>query len=110
MKEFFPLMEDVTQETLLEIANRRFPEYKSYKQTFLTGKSVCINKNALFRAVIMVKHNPKKNRTTLIVDDHVTVLGSLLAGPIWGSLIFKGFFDEVEEVFRDELSKRAGLY
>lgn len=106
----FPLMENVSVETLLEIAKRRFPEYKSYTQTFIIGKSVCINKNALFRAVILVKHNKKKNQTTLIVNSHVTWLGCLLAGPMWGGIIFKGFFDEVREVYNDELSKLAGLY
>lgn len=107
MTNKFPLVENVTLETLLEIARTRFPEYKSYTQTFLIGKCVCINRNALFRAVIRVKHNPKKGHSTLIVNEHVTMLGNLLAGPLWGMLIFKRFFDEVKEVYNAEIDKIA---
>lgn len=107
MKTKLPLMEDVTRETLLEIAGRRFPECKSYKRTYLNGKAVCINKNALFRAVVIVKHNKKKNETSINVFPGVTLLGSLLVGPLWGQFIFKKFFDEVEDVYLEELYQKA---
>ena len=107
MKKKFPLNEQISIETLLEIAAMRFPEYKSYTQTFMIGKCVCINKNALFRAVVKVNHNQSKSTTTLVVNEHVTVLGSLLAGPIWGRIIFGDFFKEVEDVFVEEIGKRC---
>lgn len=107
MKETYSLIEGCDVNTLLEIAERRFPEYKSYIQSFIPDAGVCINRNPLFRAAIFVKHNAKKGTTKLIVNDNVTVLGSLLVGPLWGSLIFKGFFDEVKSVYREELARLA---
>lgn len=105
MKKKFPLNESITIDTLEEIAGTRFPEYKSYTQTFMIGKCLCINKNALFRAVVKVSHKPSKNQTTLVVNPHVTALGSLLAGPIWGPILFRSFFKEVEEVYVEELER-----
>lgn len=105
MKKKLTMNESVNIDTLSEIAQRRFPEYKSYTQTFMIGKCLCINKNALFRAVIKVSHNPKKNTSTLVVNSHVTVLGTLLAGPIWGPILFSSFFKEVENTYLEELNR-----
>lgn len=104
MTQKFPLCESVTIDTLLEIAKRRFPEYKSYKQRFINGKFVCINRNPLFRATIKVTHNPKKQTSTLVVYKHQTVLGSILAGALW-VYIFNSFFNEVEEVYVEEMNQ-----
>ena len=105
MKKKLTMNESVNLDTLSEIAQRRFPEYKSYTQTFINGKFVCINKNALFRSVIKVSHNPKKNTSTLVVNPHVTVLGALLAGQFWGPILFPSFFEEVENTYMEELNK-----
>ncbi len=104
-KKQFPLIEDVTIEKLLEIAKKRYPEYSSYTQTFIIGKAVCIDKNALFRACIYIKHNKKRNESKLIVNEHITFLGALLAGPLWGAIIYRSFFNEVFEVFCEEIEK-----
>lgn len=106
MKQKFPICEAITTDTLLEIAKRRFPEYKSYTQTFMIGKCVCINKNPLFRAVIKVSHDSKKQTSTLVVNKHVTVWGSILAGAIW-VYIFNSFFKEVEDIYVEELTQLA---
>jgi len=108
MKKKLSMNESVNLDTLSEIAQRRFPEYKSYTQTFMIGKCLCINKNALFRAVVKISHNPKKNSSTLVVNSHVTMLGNLLAGPIWGPILFSSFFKEVENTYLEEL-KRLGM-
>lgn len=105
MKKKLNMNESVNIFTLSEIAQRRFPEYKSYTQTFINREFLCINKNALFRAVVKVSHNPKKNTSTLVVNSNVTVLGSLLAGPIWGPILFSNFFKEVENTYLEELNR-----
>ena len=105
MKKKLTMNESVNLDTLSEIAQRRFPEYKSYTQTFMFGNFLCINKNAFFRAVVKVSHNPKKNTSTLVVNLAVTMLGALFVGAIWGPILFSRFFKEVKNTYLEELNR-----
>lgn len=105
-KDAYPLM-DISSKDILEIAQRRFPEYKSYEKTFVNGRFVCINSNALHRAIIKVEHNNKNNQTVLSVIDSVTVLGGLLVGLLWTTIAYGSFTNEVREVYIKEFAKRA---
>lgn len=105
MKRDLPLKEHVTLNTLLEIAQRRYPGYKSYTQTFVNGTMVCINKNSLIRAAIKVKHNRQQQTTTLFVYEHFTALGGFTGAMFWGKAAFRSFFAEVLEVYYAELMR-----
>lgn len=113
MKYKFPEIEDVNIDTLLGIAQENFPEYKSYTKTFLFGgKAVCINKNPFCRVVVRVKHKSKENSTTLIVGEGVTFWGALLMvllgilpGALLLSVIGRGLYEEVANVYYCELAQ-----
>lgn len=103
MKYKFPEIKDVDIDTLLRIAQEKFPEYKIYTQRFLIGKALCINRNPFCRAIILVKHNRKKDSTTLVVNSGLTVLGCLFGGGFW-VLFSKSFFEEVGTTYYCELA------
>lgn len=75
MRQKIPICKTFTNDSLLKTAIKRFPEYKSYIQSFMIGKCVCISKKSLFRVVIKVSHGLKKRTTTLGVTNNATVLG-----------------------------------
>ncbi len=111
MKHEFPYLKDVTDDTLMSIAETRFPEYDSKYN--LLGKGLFINKNPLFRVSVVVRHKPKKNKTNLIINRNLTVLGNLLIvgflplGIFCTFFLFKKFYYEVDDVFFGELYARA---
>lgn len=110
MKEEFTLLKSVDNEVLLEIARRRFPLQKSYTQTYLNGKSVCIDKNKFYKAVVKIKHKEKKNTSTLSVIEHGSFLGMFLGGAlgVWiASKVYRKFFDGIKVVFQEEMSART---
>lgn len=100
-----PLNQNINQSLLLKIAEQRFPEYKSYTQSNLAGKFVCINRNPLFRVMIKVKHKPAKQESVVRLVLNCTFLGTLLIGPAWGMIVYKDFHKEVAETFRKELER-----
>lgn len=103
MKECIPIKKSVSNEELLAIAARCFPTYKSGISKKLDAVAVYINRNALFRVYLVVKHH-KSSGVTLDIYDGVTALGSMLAFPIYGRSILKPFIQEVKAVFTKELS------
>ena len=51
MRQKIPICKTFTNDSLLKTAIKRSPEYKSYIQSFMIGKCVCISKKSLFSNV-----------------------------------------------------------
>ena len=95
---------DITLEVVSDILRRKFPEYEqSWQKVSVQGPFIRLKKSMFVHACVFVKQKPKKGKTVIGINGHMSTLAIVCFGFIFHYLLRGSFLSDVANAISEEI-------